>query len=158
MKEHTYKTSLTWTGNTGKGTADYRAYQRNYTIQIDGKPEIEGSSDPTFRGDKTRYNPEELFLASISSCHMLWYLHLCSDHGITVVDYEDEALGIMKEKENGSGYFELVILNPHVTIVESEKAELAKKLHQRANEMCFIANSCNFEIGHEPVTKVFKKV
>lgn len=154
MKSHTYKTKLTWTGNTGKGTVNYHAYQRDYKIQIEGKPEIKGSSDPAFRGDKNRHNPEELFVASLSSCHMLWYLHLCSENGITVVDYSDDAEGVMTEKENGAGYFESVTLKPEVTILEPDKKKLAEQLHSQANKMCFIANSCNFEMGHKPVINV----
>lgn len=156
MKKHTYKTMLTWTGNLGKGTADYGAYQRDFRIQVSGKPDLLGSSDPSFRGDKNRYNPEELFVASLSSCHMLWFLHLCSENGITVVDYHDGAEGVMKEEENGAGYFESVTLKPEVIILESNRIEMAENLHSQANKMCFIANSCNFEISHQPVTKVLK--
>lgn len=154
MKKHNYKASLVWTGNLGKGTADYRAYKRNYKIQIEGKSYILGSSDPSFRGDKTRHNPEELFVASLSSCHMLWYLHLCSENGITVTDYRDFAEGIMQEDKSGAGYFESVILRPEVTILEPDKTEVAKKLHVQANKMCFIANSCNFKVQHEPSIRV----
>lgn len=154
MKKHHYKSILTWTGNTGQGTADYRSYKRDYEIHIDGKAALLGSSDPAFRGNKKRHNPEELFLASISACHMLWYLHLCSVNGITVVDYHDQATGMMLEKEGGAGHFESVTLNPKVVILESDKKEQAIKLHQRANEMCFIANSCNFEIGHKPSIEI----
>lgn len=154
MKKHTYTASLIWTGNLGEGTSTYKAYKRNYTIRVDGKSDIKGSSDPSFRGDSSRHNPEELFIASISSCHMLWYLHLCSVNGITVVDYQDQATGLMAEQEGGAGHFESVILKPEIVILESDKQELAMKLHQKANEMCFIANSCNFEIGHEPVISV----
>lgn len=150
MKQHTYTASLNWTGNTGKGTAGYKAYKRDFIIQIDGKPTIKGSSDPLFRGDKSRHNPEELFVASISSCHMLWYLHLCSSNGITVVDYRDTANAVMIEEEGGAGHFETVTLKPNVEILESDKKDLAEKLHRKANEICFIANSCNFKIVHEP--------
>lgn len=154
MKKHDYQIFLDWTGNTGNGTTNYKAYLRNYTIRIDGKPDINGSSDPSFRGDKNRHNPEELFLASISSCHMLWYLHLCSLDGVTVVDYRDSAIGVMIEKDRGSGYFKSVTLQPEVIILEPHKREKAKKLHHKANEMCFIANSCNFEIKHVPSIQI----
>lgn len=150
MNKHTYTTSLIWTGNTGEGTSTYQAYRRDYTIRVSGKPDIKGSSDPSFRGDKSRYNPEELFIASLSSCHMLWYLHLCSVNGIRVIDYKDQARGTMVEQEGGAGHFESVTLMPEIVILESGKEELAMELHERANEMCFIANSCNFEIKHEP--------
>ncbi len=154
MKKHTYTASLIWTGNLGEGTTTYQAYKRDYTIRIDGKRDIKGSSDPSFRGDRNRHNPEELFIASISSCHMLWYLHLCSVNGITVVDYQDQATGLMVEKEGGAGHFESVTLKPEIVILESDKKDLANELHQKANERCFIANSCNFEIEHEPVISV----
>lgn len=154
MKKHQYQSTLNWTGNTGKGTADYRSYEREFIIQIEGKPDLLGSSDPSFRGDKNRYNPEELFLASISSCHMLWYLHLCSDNDITVVEYQDRADAEMTEELGGAGHFESVTLKPEVTILEPEKEKLAINLHQKANNMCFIANSCNFEIRHKPSIEI----
>lgn len=154
MKKHTYTASLIWTGNSGQGTSGYQAYKRDYTIRVDGKPEIKGSSDPSFRGDKSRYNPEELFIASLSSCHMLWYLHLCSVNGITVVDYKDQANGEMIEGEDGAGHFKAVTLHPAIVILESDKKKLAANLHKKANKMCFIANSCNFEIKHEPSISV----
>jgi organic hydroperoxide reductase OsmC/OhrA len=151
MKTHNYSLDLKWTGNTGKGTLHYTAYERNYQINISGKPVLEGSSDPSFRGDKSKYNPEELFLMSIAACHMLWYLHLCAEAGISVISYEDQATGTMMETANGSGSFQKVILHPSVVIAEKEKKEQATRLHNKANEMCFIANSCNFPILHEPV-------
>jgi organic hydroperoxide reductase OsmC/OhrA len=155
MKKHYYKSNLEWTGNSGSGTSDYKSYERSYVIKIDEKPTLEGSSDPAFRGDETKYNPEELFLASISSCHMLWYLHLCSVNKVVVIDYEDEAHGVMIEKKDGSGQFQNVTLYLKVVIENESNIDLAKSLHQQANEKCFIANSCNFEIGHE-VTVVTK--
>jgi organic hydroperoxide reductase OsmC/OhrA len=149
MKKHNYQTKITWTGNEGKGTKNYSAYNRNHSISAEGKyGEILSSSDPSFRGDKTRFNPEELFLSSISSCHMLWYLHLCSTHKITVIDYVDNASGTMEEGENGSGRFAEVTLNPIATILEEHYVEKAKDLHKEASQMCFIANSVNFKIGH----------
>ncbi len=151
MKEHHYKTTITWTGNQGKGTSDYRSYERNHIVKVDGKPEIPASSDPSFRGDRSRYNPEELLVSSISSCHMLWYLHLCSVAGVVVVDYTDSATGIMIETENGSGYFKEVTLYPTVIVSDTSMIEKANALHHDANKMCFVANSCNFPIHHVPV-------
>lgn len=148
-KTHTYESQLTWTGNQGNGTKDYQSYERSYNLQTNGKPVIEGSSDPAFRGDTSKYNPEELFLFSLSSCHMLWYLHLCSVHQIVVTDYKDEAVGKMMEDHDGSGKFTEVVLSPEVRITDLSKKELALQLHHKANQMCFIANSCNFEIKHE---------
>ena len=112
MKNHHYTTSVNWTGNKGNGTQSYTAYTRNYSISVEGKPDIEGSSDPAFRGEKSRYNPEELLLASISSCHMLWYLHLCSANGIIVTSYSDTAKGVMTETADGGGRFTEVTFIP----------------------------------------------
>jgi len=148
--KHFYKTTLHWTGNTGRGTKNYTSYHRSYTIKIEGKTNIHGSSDPEFRGDKSKFNPEELFLASISSCHMLWYLHLCSESGITVQDYTDIAEATMIINKNGSGKFCEVTLQPMVVIEEEHKKDQAKKLHEQANKFCFIANSLNFHVAHRP--------
>ena len=153
---HTYKSNIIWTGNTGTGTADYKTYERSHIISIENKVDIEATSDPAFRGDKTKHNPEELFLSSLSSCHMLWYLHLCASAEINVVSYEDNAVGIMEEFKNGSGKFTEVTLYPIVTITDIALIEKANALHQEANKMCFIANSCNFEVKHEPICKSIK--
>src|SRR5208337_3980000 len=115
-REHHYSTKIVWTGNTGKGTADYRAYARDHEIRAPGKPIIPGSSDPAFRGDLARYNPEDLLVASLSACHMLWYLHLCAANGVVVMEYEDAAQGTMVEKADGSGAFVEVTLRPAVKI------------------------------------------
>lgn len=149
MKTHTYQGQLNWTGNRGEGTKNYKSYDRSYSVQVEGKPMIEGSSDPAFMGDPTKYNPEELFLFSLSSCHMLWYLHLCATEGIVVTDYEDRATGTMIEEADGSGRFTEVILKPKVTITDRSKKEMALQLHHKANQMCFIANSCKCAVKHE---------
>lgn len=152
MKQHIYNTELHWTGNTGQGTNSYTAYERSYEIKVQSKPVLYGSSDPSFRGDRSKYNPEELFLMSISACHMLWYLHLCSEAKITVIKYSDQALATMTENKDGSGRFDSAQLNPNVEILEKDKVDLANELHEKANQMCFIANSCNFDISHSPKT------
>lgn len=148
-KEHQYTTNLIWTGNKGSGTMDYRSYERSYVISVAQKADIIGSSDSSFMGDKTKHNPEDLLVSSLSSCHMLWYLHLCSENGIVVLDYKDQAVGKMSEGENGSGHFTEVKLFPTVTITDEDQIELARSLHEKANKMCFIANSCNFPVLHE---------
>ncbi|WP_062054835.1 OsmC family protein [Aquimarina longa] len=151
MKEHYYKTKIEWTGNQGDGTKNYKSYTRDHSIAIEGKyQEILASADSSFMGDESRYNPEDLFLSSLSACHMLWYLHLCSMHKIIVTDYVDNAMGIMEESKNGSGKFKEVILNPIVTVESSEMITKANEIHETANEMCFIANSCNFSVKHNP--------
>ncbi|CAL2082726.1 OsmC family protein [Tenacibaculum sp. 190524A05c] len=153
MKKHNYKAQITWTGNEGSGTSKYNEYNRNHEIKILEKHNIiKGSSDPSFLGDKTRFNPEDLFISSLSSCHMLWYLHLCSVNNIIVTEYIDNVTGIMEESKDGSGKFTNVTLHPKVTITDQTKINLANELHEEANKMCFIANSCNFKIDHNPTT------
>lgn len=151
-KKHHYKTHLNWIGNTGNGTKDYRSYERNHENKAGDKTVIPSSSDPSFRGDPTRYNPEELFLASLSSCHMLWFLHLCSINGVNVVNYEDLAEGTMEESTDGSGRFTEVVLKPIVTVSEFSMIEKSKNLHKLASKKCFIANSVNFPVSHEVET------
>ncbi len=151
MKKHKYQVTVQWTGSQGEGTKSYRTYSRDHTIHSEGKyDQILGSSDPSFLGDKSRYNPEDLFLSSLSTCHMLWYLHLCTTHNITVTDYRDQATGIMEESAQGSGKFVSVTLHPKVVITSAAHIDTAESLHAEASKMCFIANSCNFEIGHQP--------
>ncbi|MBK9319013.1 MAG: OsmC family protein [Bacteroidetes bacterium] len=152
-KEHSYKLILKWTGNTGHGTSDYKSYERSHIIQSEQKVDIAASSDPAFRGDKTKHNPEEFLLASLSGCHMLWFLHLCADAGVIVIDYEDHPTGTMIELETGGGRFKEVTLHPVVTLQNKEFAGKLNALHQRAHDLCFIANSVNFEVTHQPTAK-----
>lgn len=147
---HRYDVTVRWTGNQGSGTSDYRAYSRNHVIQAAGQPDIAGSSDPAFRGDKARWNPEQLLVGSVSSCHKLWYLHLCAEAGVVVTEYEDRAEGSMVEIADGSGYFTEVALHPRVTIAAGSDAEAARSLHDAAHAKCFVANSLNFPVRCEP--------
>lgn len=153
MKQHFYKSAVTWTGNKGTGTNDYRSYERSHTITIDGKPDILSSSDTVFRGEKHKHNPEDLMVAAISSCHMLWYLHLCSDNGIIVTGYTDHATGTMDENANGSGQFSEVTLHPEVIVKDSSMIGKANALHHDAHQMCFIARSVNFPVHHKPTAR-----
>ena len=149
-RTHSYQTRVEWTGNLGQGTTDYRAYSRDHVVSAPGRPELAGSSDPAFRGDATRYNPEDLLVASLSSCHMLWYLHLCSAAGIVVLAYRDEAAGTMVEDEGGGGRFTAAVLRPAVTLAAEADVARALALHEEAHRLCFIANSVNFPVGIEP--------
>ena len=144
---HRYQIQTTWTGNTGRGTADYRAYKRDHEIFVAGKSApIPGSSDAAFRGDPARYTPEELLVSTLSTCHMLWMLHLCADAGITVSAYSDQASGVMAEGADGSGRFTEVTLHPVMTISDPARIQEAEALHAKAHELCFIANSVNFPV------------
>lgn len=149
-KDHHYEVEVKWTGNAGDGTRTYNGYERSHEIKVNNKPSLSCSSDPAFRGDRSKYNPEELLLASISSCHMLWYLHLCADAGIVVTEYTDHATGTLSLHANGGGRFTAVILHPRAKVKAADMIEKAMALHEKANQMCFIANSLNFEIIHQP--------
>jgi organic hydroperoxide reductase OsmC/OhrA len=146
-RDHVYRIANTWTGNRGTGTSGYRAYGRESEVAADGKSStLALSADPTYRGDPRSFNPEELLVASVSSCHMLWYLHLCADAGVIVTAYRDEAEGRMAAHRDGSGEFVGIVLRPRVTIAQSDRAADALALHERAHAMCFIARSVNFPI------------
>jgi organic hydroperoxide reductase OsmC/OhrA len=148
--QHLYPIRMEWTGNTGTGTSDYRGYQRAHEYSVAGKPVIPGSSDPNFRGDRSRYNPEELLVMSLSSCHMLWYLHLCAEAKIVVTAYVDEAVGTMVEVKETGGHFTEVVLRPAVTLQPGSDVALAESLHDRAHHLCFVANSVNFPVRCVP--------
>lgn len=149
MRLHTYIMEINWTGNQGTGTENYAGYSRNHQLKGGNKAPIFASSDPVFLGDPAKYNPEELFLGSISSCHMLWYLHICSQNGISVLSYKDFPEGKMEENEKG-GHFTMVNLNPIIVISKKADIERAEKLHEIAHQYCFLANSCNFPILCSP--------
>lgn len=150
---HHYELDMQWTGNFGTGTSHYRAYGRNHTISFANKPDLLASADPTFRGDPDRYNPEELLLAALSGCHMMSFLHVCVNAGVVVTAYEDHATGTMALHPDGSGQFTEVVLNPIVTVSETSMLEKLDALHHKANQLCFIANSCNFPIRHNATAK-----
>lgn len=152
--DHHYSLTVKWTGNKGIGTNNYNAYSRSHSVIAENKQEILCSSDPSFRGDKTKYNPEEFLLAALSACHMLSYLHLCSTAGVVVTDYFDNAKGTMSETDGGGGHFTEVTLYPSVTIADETMINKATELHHKANQLCFIANSCNFPIHHKPTIKI----
>lgn len=152
-KQHHYTAAVRWTGNLGTGTSGYKNYGRDHEISAPGKPVIFGSSDPTFRGDASRYNPEEMLVASLSTCHMLWYLHLSAVNKVVVLDYEDNATGIMEEAADGGGRFTGVTLRPVITVTRDSDIEVAKHLHHEAHEKCFIANSVNFPVVCEPIIR-----
>ena len=151
---HTYELSLQWTGNSGSGTSGYRSYSRDHEIHAPGKAVIAGSSDPAFRGDAQRWNPEELLVAALSQCHMLSYLHLAADAGIVVTAYSDAPVGTMRENPDGSGQFTQVLLRPTVTVADATMRARAETIHDQAEKICFIARSVNFPVRHKPVIAV----
>ena len=150
MTDHTYELTITWTGNRGHGTTGVRDYDRDHDVAADGPPTIAGTADPGFLGDPARWNPEQLFTASIAQCHMLWYLGLCARAGVVVEEYVDQAVGTMTSGPGGAARFTEVVLRPRVVVAAPDQVEKAVALHEKAHEMCFIAQSVNFEVKHEP--------
>jgi organic hydroperoxide reductase OsmC/OhrA len=149
---HRYVVFNRWTGNLGTGTSAYTAYSRSHELSGIGKDAvIPGSSDPKFRGDPTRYNPEELLLGALSACHMLWVLHLCADAGITVTEYADEAWAEMVERADGSGEFTRAVLCPAMSIRQAHRIDEAAALHQRAHAVCALARSVKFPVEYRPL-------
>jgi organic hydroperoxide reductase OsmC/OhrA len=152
--EHRYALTVTWTGNTGEGTATYRGYRRTHTVTAEGPPELPGSADRSFHGDRERWNPEQLLVASLAQCHLLWYLHVCADNGVTVTDYVDHPTGSMTTSDPaGGGRFTEVVLRPEVAVAEATMVQAAMDAHARAHQLCFIANSVSFPVRHEPVVR-----
>lgn len=151
--QHNYELTTVWTGNDGAGTENVRTYDRSHTISIKGKPDLLLTTDNPFVGDQAKLNPEDLLVAAISSCHMLSYLYLCATDGIAVTAYIDKATGIVIEQASGGGSFKEVQLNPVVQVVEKSMIAKAIELHHRAHEICYIANSVNFEVRCEAIVK-----
>lgn len=151
---HEYAARIIWKGNAGEGTASYTSYGREYKILVAGKPDLMGTADPAYRGERDKHNPEDLFLTSIAACHMLFYLSLCARRGVRVLAYEDDVYGMMMVHADGGGKFEEVVLHPSVTIEGEENTALAFELHDTAHDLCFIANSCSVPIRHDASVQV----
>src|SRR5260370_5090694 len=152
---HRYEVTVRWTGDAGWGTSDCRPCRRDHDADGDGKPTIPGSSDPALRGDATRWNPEELLVAALAQCHMLWYLHLCADRGVVVTGYADTPAGTMEmDPAGGGGQFTEVVLRPAVTVADPSMADKARALHDEIGALCFIARSVSFPVRHEPTVRV----
>lgn len=147
---HEFHATIRWTGNLGTGTSGYREYSRNYEIAMAGKPDLLGSSASAFRGDPSRHNPEDLLVAALSACHMLWYLHFCAASGLVVMSYEDSASGVMQTEPSGNGRFTRVTLRPRVTFAKGFDEAKALALHEDAHKFCFVSNSVNFPVDVEP--------
>ena len=151
---HYYEVTVRWTGNTGSGTANYSDYGRDHDVLVQGKPTIQGSADPAYRGRPDRWNPEDLLVAALAECHMLTYLALCATHNVVVTSYEDMATGRMDQPRGSSGRFIEVVLNPKVTVTDGSSMDQAVELHHEANKSCFIANSVNFPVHHNPIVEI----
>jgi len=149
-RQHDYSARVEWTGNRGEGTRTYRGYDRTWDIATPGKPVIHCSNDPLLGGDPGLPNPEDLLLASLSACHMLWYLHLASAAGIVVHAYQDNPIGVGETSPNGAGRFLSATLRPHIVVEAGAELAEAEAIHHRIHEYCFIARSVNFPVAYAP--------
>ncbi len=154
LGEHRYAVRAEWTGNRGTGTTGYRDYDRAVTLRIAGKPELTASADKPFRGDPSRWNPEDLLVSALAECHLLSYLHACVSAGVVVLEYADDPTGVMREDGRGGGAFTEVVLRPRVVVADASMVDAARAAHAQANAWCFIANSVNFPVRHEPTISV----
>ena len=146
--QHNYTSRVEWTGNRGTGTSGYRDYDRNWTVATPGKPPIACSNDPLLGGDPTLHNPEDLLLASLAACHMLWYLHYASVAGITVLGYRDDPVGRGESTPDGAGRFLAATLRPHIALAPGSDVAAADAIHADIHKVCFIARSVNFPVGY----------
>ena len=146
---HDFAAKVVWTGNRGQGTAHYRAYGRNWEVRTPGKPAIACSNDPRLGGDAALHNPEDMLIAALSACHMLWYLHLASEAGITVLAYEDDPLGHGTSQASGAGRFTGATLRPRITVAPETDLARADAIHHEIGKVCFIARSVAFPVAHE---------
>ncbi|MGC4064717.1 MAG: OsmC family protein [Polyangiaceae bacterium] len=148
-KQHSYTSTVVWTGNRGQGTSTYRGYERTWEVQTPGKPVIQCSNDPMLGGDPRRPNPEDLLLASLSACHMLWYLHLAAEAGVVVTGYRDEPIGVGETNPDGAGRFLRVTLHPTIEVSRGTDRTRADAIHREVHRYCFIARSMNFPVDCE---------
>lgn len=155
-RQQQYQLTVKWTGNTGAGTASKDSYDRSHEVSVKGKKKIQCSSDSSYKGDKSKNNPEDLLLGSLSACHMLWFLHFCAMEGVVVIDYIDNAEGKMIQTTNGAGYFAEVVLNPQVIVQNASMINKAHELNKKASDFCFIANSVKFPVYNRAVVMEMK--
>ncbi|MBV9271882.1 MAG: OsmC family protein [Candidatus Eremiobacteraeota bacterium] len=150
--KHAFHAKVEWTGASAGPAKDYRTYSREYTAHVEGKPPVRGSADRLFYGDAGLHNPEDMLVIALSACHLLSYLAECARSGIEVLSYTDEADGSM-EPVDGVTRFTRVTLRPNVVV--RGDLQKARALHDRSHDLCFIANSVNFPVLHEPSVELF---
>lgn len=147
MTEHEYPAAIRWTGNDGSGTSSYKAYQRSWSVCTPGKPEIQCHNAPLLGGNPGLHNPEDMLIAALSACHMLWYLHMASQAGIVVHAYEDDPVGFGESEPSGAGRFDRAVLRPRIMLAKDANTDTADAIHQRIHEVCFIARSVKFPVS-----------
>ncbi|MGJ5642123.1 OsmC family protein [Formosa sp. S-31] len=146
----TFKLKNSWSLEEAQRQKASGGALKTHQVFLEKGKRLEISAEKRFKGDGSKFNPEELLLAALSSCHFMSYLYVCELAGIIVVNYSDCPEGILELHNDGSGAFSKVILKPEVTIENPKDVETAKALHKKAGDLCFIANSCVFPIEYYP--------
>jgi organic hydroperoxide reductase OsmC/OhrA len=150
-----YTAQVEWQRDEHEAFTDHR-YHRSHRLRFDGGAEVPGSSSPNVvprHSDPAAVDPEEMFVASLASCHMLWFLSLAAQAGYRVDRYTDDATGTMARNAEGRLAMTLVTLRPRVAFDgAAPDAAALHTLHHRAHDECFIANSVKTEVRCEPVT------
>lgn len=149
MKARDFEAKVVWTGNLGQGNKTYKGYERTWEVRTQGKPVIVCSNDPLLGGDPGLHNPEDMLIAALSACHMLWYLHLAHQAGVVVLGYEDAPLGRGESTPTGAGRFVGATLRPRITVPEGTDLARADAVHHEISEVCFIARSVSFPVSYE---------
>jgi len=143
MSEH--RATINWKRETE--SFDYSEYNRNHTWKFGNGIELPASAAVEFLGDVDRVDPEEAFVAAISSCHMLTFLAICARKRITLDRYSDCAVGYMEINERGKLAITRVLLCPEIVCTGTTlNADRLRHMHHLSHQECFIANSVNTEI------------
>lgn len=153
---HRYVAEVSWQRAADEAFTDNR-YSRRHQLRFDGGSEVRGSSSPLSvtvpMSDPSAVDPEEMFVASVAACHMLWFLSIAAKQGYVVDSYRDAAAGVMTRNAAGKLWISSVTLRPEVTFsgVTKPTAQRLEQLHHSAHSECFIANSVKSEVRCEPV-------
>ena len=153
-KSHTYSAELTWQ----RGDQDFlgNRFSRRHLLRFDGGVELPASASPLVvpppLSDLSAVDPEELFVASLASCHMLWFLAIAAKRRFQVDAYRDAPVGVMEPRADGKMVMTLVTLHPRVELSGERlpTREELEALHRRAHEECYLANSVKTEVRCEP--------
>ena len=147
MSEH--KVTLKW--ERGGAEFSYQKYPRDHTWSFDGGHTMKATAAPAYFGNPAHVDPEEAFVASLASCHMLCFLSIAAKHGFVVDRYVDEAIGILDKNESGKLSITRVTLRPKAEYIGRAPTEPElHEMHHLAHEECFIANSVKTDVRCEP--------
>jgi organic hydroperoxide reductase OsmC/OhrA len=148
QQEHRFACRTVWRGEM-REPVDPKSWRRDHTIEMTGKPDLQGSAGAAFFGDASRHNPEDLLVAALSSCHMLSFLSASARGRLRIVAYEDRAEAVLSP-QGGSFRFTEATLRPRITVAHEKDLPKAREMNELARKICFIANAVNFPVRDEP--------